>query len=441
MSNAVKNARTRSSISTSYNTNTNTNTRPLSSSSSSSASSPIMALLLHLALFFMIVVVDASTAAVAAAAAPLPHHQSQNKMKIRNENVHTPDFDRLAANIMQQSAASLLKAKSEYKTSGNDSGDYSDNDNGYDNGYDNDNIVRRRTQSQSQSRYYQSKTQPIRIKFLTTPLEDAIAQTTNPDHKAGGQLILDTILPNIADHFQRTISVAPLFQPINIPQETCFGIYQNYIPENYQLNHNDADIIIIVSSFHTVTDSNGESIEFCSIDPNLTTLAAAISCGQEPFASRPIIGLMNICLAATSDQPQSNMEEILSHELLHVFVLNEYLFPFYRNAISGRALSNPDDYEMTPCVNDKDDVLFFGIGDTTLMHKRESVVYSGKRQLRSYYEVTLPTVRQVVRNQFNCGVLSGARLENQPTNPNSCMGAHFDERFFQYNLMSALYDR
>lgn len=54
-----------------------------------------------------------------------------------------------------------------------------------------------------------------------------------------------------------------------------------------------------------------------------------------------------------------------------------------------------------------------------------------------HFEVTLPTVRQVVRNQFNCQRLSGAALENQPTNED-CFGSHFEERYFFTESLSAI---
>lgn len=54
-----------------------------------------------------------------------------------------------------------------------------------------------------------------------------------------------------------------------------------------------------------------------------------------------------------------------------------------------------------------------------------------------YFEVTLPTVRQVARNQFNCQRLPGAALENQPTNED-CFGSHFEERFFFTEALSAV---
>eukprot|EP00551_Chaetoceros_affinis_P011342 CAMPEP_0203677368 /NCGR_PEP_ID=MMETSP0090-20130426/27956_1 /ASSEMBLY_ACC=CAM_ASM_001088 /TAXON_ID=426623 /ORGANISM="Chaetoceros affinis, Strain CCMP159" /LENGTH=674 /DNA_ID=CAMNT_0050544241 /DNA_START=265 /DNA_END=2289 /DNA_ORIENTATION=- len=347
--------------------------------------------------------------------------------KVRN--VHTSDFDSLAAKIMQQSVQSLLQASQSSNSNNNSNANTNDKTT-----TSNNNTVRRTTQQ------YNKKDQPVRIKFLTSPLEDAIAQSTDSSHKAGGNTVLSTIIPQISRHFQETISVEPLPQPISVPRDTCFGIYQDYIPRNFVLDGSEYDILIIVSAYTTVTDTNGDSMEFCSLDPNLTTLAAAISCGQDPYTNRPIVGLMNVCLSATANEPQSNMEEILSHELLHVFVLNEYLFPFYQNAVTGNPLSNPNSVRKVPCVNGKEDMVFFGISDETMVHRMEPVKFNGMKQMRSYYEITLPSVRQVVRNHFNCPMAGGARLENQPTNPNSCFGAHFDERFFQYNLMSALYD-
>lgn len=49
-------------------------------------------------------------------------------------------------------------------------------------------------------------------------------------------------------------------------------------------------------------------------------------------------------------------------------------------------------------------------------------------------------MRQVARNQFACQSITGARLENQPSNSADCFGSHLDERFFLTDLMSAFYD-
>ena len=51
--------------------------------------------------------------------------------------------------------------------------------------------------------------------------------------------------------------------------------------------------------------------------------------------------------------------------------------------------------------------------------------------------VTTPKVKTVVRNHFNCQTLQGARLENQPTNPQSCFGDHWEEQHFYPELMTS----
>ena len=66
---------------------------------------------------------------------------------------------------------------------------------------------------------------------------------------------------------------------------------------------------------------------------------------------------------------------------------------------------------------------------------REGIAANGM----AYFEIVTPTVRQVVRNQFGCQSLLGARLENQPTNEHDCFGTHWDERYFYTETLSAYY--
>ena len=42
------------------------------------------------------------------------------------------------------------------------------------------------------------------------------------------------------------------------------------------------------------------------------------------------------------------------------------------------------------------------------------------------YEIVTETVRNVVRNQFDCPTVLGGRLENQPTGDTDCFGSHWD---------------
>jgi len=55
------------------------------------------------------------------------------------------------------------------------------------------------------------------------------------------------------------------------------------------------------------------------------------------------------------------------------------------------------------------------------------------------YEVVTETVRNVVRNQFNCQKMVGGRLENQPTGDTDCFGSHWDHRLFNNEFMTAVY--
>ena len=358
----------------------------------------------------------------------LPHVRVSAEVR----NVHTSGFDQVASQLMAQSAAALRSTKTKQQPQLSQ-------------------LTRRREQEKStgfgdgddddDSKLFtelNKKTQPIRIHYVTSPIEKSIEENTNSAQKAGGQFVLDTILPEIANNFAEMISVEPL-NGIAVDQSVCDAIYSNFIPDDFVVL--DVDAIVIVSSFLDVTIRE-KTYNWCSTDESKATLASAVSCGQEENTSRPIIGLMNVCLAATSKESESNMLEILSHELLHVLAMSEGLLPFYRNALDGSALTaDPYAYQSIPCVNGKSPITFYDFSPNILAYRKESVKYDGRRELRSYYEITLPTVRQVVRNQFNCQSLTGARLENQPTSPNSCIGSHFDERFFQYNIMSALYDR
>ena len=53
-----------------------------------------------------------------------------------------------------------------------------------------------------------------------------------------------------------------------------------------------------------------------------------------------------------------------------------------------------------------------------------------------YYEIVTPTVLQVVRNQFDCQFMTGARIENQPGVESNCFGSNWDQRLFLMEAMA-----
>ena len=91
---------------------------------------------------------------------------------------------------------------------------------------------------------------------------------------------------------------------------------------------------------------------------------------------------------------------------------------FYNPATGYPRTARPFKKERVTCVDGFTSEIVLPSPDT---------IASGftKRGLR-YFEITTPTVRQVVRNQFDCQSMTGARLENQPTNDGNCFGTHWE---------------
>ena len=204
----------------------------------------------------------------------------------------------------------------------------------------------------------------------------------------------------------------------------------------------NTDLVIYVSA----------NSDFCSQSAT-KVLASAFSCFWDQF-ERPIAGMIEFCLDAielgvdhpivTGARNQDGGAASLSpgadkalqlhvstaiHEIAHVLGITSSDMLYYWDSMTGLPRTpEPQEKEVT-CVTGEKKVMK-APDETTLREK-----YS-KRKVR-YFEVTTPTVRQVVRNQFNCQTLTGAPLENQPTN-DDCFGSHFEERFFFTESLSAV---
>lgn len=297
-----------------------------------------------------------------------------------------------------------------------------------------------------------SKSQNIRIHYITTPLEETIRKSKDVKTKIRGDAIINEVLPQIASNFASTLKVVPTAS-LSIPFDACFGYFQDFVTADmYEPGIKEKDLVIFISAFDTL---GGEDL--CSSDPSLSTLAVSSPCNVDRN-DRPVIGFANICLNALrisnnkSIEPTSllELEDILTHEFIHVMALNSALFKYFRSAYDNRPLT-PRSFTLFGtsqnfgsrtfnCVNKKGNQVLSEISDNTITYKTENVKTGSGVETRGYYEIVLPTVAQVVRNQFNCLSLQGARLENQPTSETDCIGSHFDERFFFADIMSALYD-
>ncbi len=290
-----------------------------------------------------------------------------------------------------------------------------------------------------QNNSYQQKTKKIQIHFDTSPIESTLSILTDKSLLEVGREVIDKVLPTIRNQFQEAISIKPNYSTV-LSDTVCFDLFSEYFDDRRK-RYNNADVVIFVSAFDEVKGDR-----WCnSNDPFASTLAAAAPCNLHFSDNRPNVGFINVCLNAIQSRIQllEDVGDIMSHEILHILILSTDLFKFYRNGIDGTPLTPRNrngsfDLDVVKCV---DGTLKAGYPtcENTIAIREETVVINGLTEKRPYYEITLPTVRQVVRNQFNCQNLQGARLENQPTNPQDCTGSHFDERFFFSNLMSAFY--
>jgi leishmanolysin-like peptidase len=115
----------------------------------------------------------------------------------------------------------------------------------------------------------------------------------------------------------------------------------------------------------------------------------------------------------------------VAHEFTHILGMNSYDFPFYYSHVTGAPRTPRDEWNRPPetemlCVD----------GSRQFVTTASEDVIKASTTANGYvaYEVVTETVRNVVRNQFDCPTINGARLENQPTASQDidCFGSHWD---------------
>jgi len=308
-----------------------------------------------------------------------------------------------------------------------------DNDNNNENSSD-DEIATRRILQEAQSLF-----QPLRIHFDTTELDLWSMQSTYSAQRV--EYLTKRVLPEMAKIWSSALSVVRVMENLRIDYTSCpFGDPQTS-PSFSEQGVPNADLVIYVTA----------NSEVCS-QGSSKTWASAYSCFYDQFA-RPIAGTIDFCLDAidllTNQQLSNNsdggdgdelnpeadksLQLVIGsavHELAHVLgMTSDDMIFFYDSETGLRRTPNPQLREVT-CVDGQTRSLY--VPNESVLQEKVS-----KQGVR-FFEVTLPTVRQVVRNQFNCQKLTGAALENQPSNEGDCFGSHFEERYFFTEKMSAV---
>jgi hypothetical protein len=276
--------------------------------------------------------------------------------------------------------------------------------------------------------------QPLRIKFLTDPLEARRGENVELD--AFIDTVLEDVLPEVAHTWSGHLSVYPVQGSIMFDSnDDCYGIYGQdtfMAPTNVS----DTDLVMIVSAKDTLTAS-GSNGDITVVQCTQERRALSTVCAQDQY-DRPVISMMNFCVrnAEALQQISTTKTTLLAtHEAAHALGFVFHLFKYFRNSTTGEPLTpRPFEPQAITCVDGSVRSTMFPSEVTTL---QRGVTDKGL----IYYDVVTPTVRTVARNHYNCSTLAGARLENQPNNVGACVGDHWDERVALSELMGSIYKR
>jgi len=224
---------------------------------------------------------------------------------------------------------------------------------------------------------------------------------------------IEDVLPSVA---QRWSEVLAIFRPANniTPvSSTCGNIT---IPDNHlKEGVPDSDVVIYIDMRNPLLCSTDTSPQarICQFDQNM----------------RPVVGVLSICLEDMEVQGGKVYDkEILRHiaiikNLVAQFLgLSQILFRYFRNPETGElwgerpvTLSCGDDNGVEMEVSLSNMIAKYDGGDD-----------------EPYYEIKTPSVRQIIRNHFDCQDLTGARLSAplpDPNNNDECTFFNLDLRF------------
>jgi leishmanolysin-like peptidase len=243
--------------------------------------------------------------------------------------------------------------------------------------------------------------------------------------KARVTAYVEEIFPSIVEIWGKVLKVHSPLQNI-VPQPlACGETASSMIPQHhFEEGVANADTMIYVQ----MRDSSS-----CSVDPK-----PRITICNFDQHMRPLIGSLSICLEDMVVQKDKVHEsEVLHHtallsQLLGRFLgLSPNLFQYFRDPATGQLWGER-----------KVDIAC-GIGNTQVSQEIMLSNIIQQRTVRDadpYYEISTPTVKQVVRNQFDCQTLTGARLDG-PTSSNpkeECAFFNLDLRYHFDEDMTSL---
>jgi hypothetical protein len=177
-------------------------------------------------------------------------------------------------------------------------------------------------------------------------------------------------------------------------------------------------------------------------------LAAASFCSTDQY-DRPTAALLHICIDEHFFDPDQHNRNILTlmHELGHALGFNSLSMAHFRRQ-DGTPYTNRTDKGDIPdskieCTGPRSERQWANVA----LPSEEILQFREVRGGVRVAELVTPSVVQVVRNQFDCQLLTGAELESGEGLPLSiigegqgCIGDHWERRLFSNDLMNPVID-
>jgi len=269
---------------------------------------------------------------------------------------------------------------------------------------------------------------PIRITFVTDHLLHTINRNKSSDSngKQSEAFTMDTItridamtgdiLPSVSEIWAGAISVLRSVDNLFPFQDQCgeAKIPPHHLAQGFP--YTDTLIYVTIDGPRCYGGENTQRIvsyaSVCSFDQLL----------------RPISASMDVCLqnivvslGEVSDQEILRLTSSLTKEVGKILGVSPSLFHHFRNSETDQPFGSTE--KSVTCVDGSEKTLVV----PNILRSSLDLTIDASGKKTGLWEVTTPTVRQVIRNHFDCQSLLGARLSQRESS--SCFGDSFDPRY------------
>jgi len=274
-----------------------------------------------------------------------------------------------------------------------------------------------------------SSFEPLRISFESDHLVDVSnrkrdKQSITASAILAAEALTGDILPAVSDIWANALSIVRASSAISPSSSSVEGDMKKCgeadIPRQHLLNGvPNSDFVIYVTPNGPQCYSDGGAPSgvlsystICSFDQNM----------------RPIFANLVVCFSGidvsfgeVSVTESLRLTASLTKEIGKLLGMSPSLYQYFRNVETGQQYGAT--MKEVTCVDGSKQTL-------PMPHVLEAKFDADDDRLTPtpYYEIVTPTVRQVVRNHFDCQSLRGARLDRGGKS-SSCFGDFFDTRY------------